>query len=370
MKVEIVIYIYGAVCASMIVFNIIYNILLRRREVLSDQRYGRIRVQLEEQFRRIRKQERIGENHLKFLRRKLRRVNILISYERALRVVTKKNPKEEVEAYFLQVEPVILYLAAVYSKREKMQAGYFAYFLSEYAVKKERPIDSMQKVLLVYASKDNLYCRVNALKALYHFGNAENVISALKIQDDGKIYINQKILTEGLLTFQGDHDALIHRLWEDFSSFSDHTKLAVLNYIRFKTGDYKEEFYEIMTNEKADKELRLSAVRYFGKYTYPPALDHLLEFVLDHDPSRWEYATVAVSSLGRYEGEKVIQALKDAIHSPNWYVRYGAAQALEAHHLQYSELFDIVNGSDRYAREMMTYRLESQAIQAAGGDGT
>lgn len=29
MKVEFMIYIYGAVCASMIVFNIVYNLLLK-----------------------------------------------------------------------------------------------------------------------------------------------------------------------------------------------------------------------------------------------------------------------------------------------------------------------------------------------------
>ena len=29
MRVEILIYLYGAVCASMIVFNVIYNLLLR-----------------------------------------------------------------------------------------------------------------------------------------------------------------------------------------------------------------------------------------------------------------------------------------------------------------------------------------------------
>ena len=32
MKVEFMIYIYGAVCASMIVFNIIYNLLLKGSE--------------------------------------------------------------------------------------------------------------------------------------------------------------------------------------------------------------------------------------------------------------------------------------------------------------------------------------------------
>lgn len=367
MRVEIVIYIYGAVCISMIVFNIAYNFLLKRTERLTDRRCEKIKKQLEWQFLRLEKGGDVEASHRKYLRQKLKRVNRLISYDNALREIIQTQSKMEIDKYFSQVEPEILYLAVLYSKREKMQAGYFAYFLSDYAVKKQRPMDSIQGVLLSYVKKENLYCRVNALKTLYRMGNAQNVVVALKAQDDNRIYINPKILTEGLLTFQGDHDDLIHRLWEEFSSFSNRTKLAVLNYIRFKTGNYKDEFFCIMTDEKMDKELRLSAIRYFGKYVYLPALEYLLGFVKDHDPSRWEYATVAVSSLGRYEGKDVIDALKEALHSPNWYIRYAAAQGLEEHHLDYSELFDIINGSDRYAREMMTYRLESKMIQEMGG---
>lgn len=107
------------------------------------------------------------------------------------------------------------------------------------------------------------------------------------------------------------------------------------------------------------------AIRYFGKYYYEPALKYILNFVSNNDASMWEYATVAFSSLEKYSGDDVIKALKKAIHSPNWYIHYQAAQSLDAQHLNYNALFDIINGSDRYAREMMTYRLESGKLQKA-----
>lgn len=36
MRAEVMIYIYGAVCVSMIVFNIVYNLLMKRSEPRMD----------------------------------------------------------------------------------------------------------------------------------------------------------------------------------------------------------------------------------------------------------------------------------------------------------------------------------------------
>lgn len=366
MKVESIIYIYGAVCVSMIVFNIIYNILLKQNESSLKKRCEKIGKQVDIQFNAIKTNGKIEQKHLRDMQHILSRINNLIAFEKVLKDAINNGNENEVNNYLSQMQPVILYLAMLYIHRENMQAGYFTYFLANYAAKKQMPIDSLQDILLSYVKKDNLYCRINALSALYHMGNIEHIITAIKAQDDGVIYINEKILTEGLLSFTGNHNKLISSLWENLNSFSEHTKLAVLNYIRFKTGDYKEEMLSIMLDDTAEKEIRLSAIRYFGKYYYEPALKYILNFVSNNDASMWEYATVAVSSLEKYSGDDVIKALKKAIHSPNWYIRYQAAQSLDAQHLNYNALFDIINGSDRYAREMMTYRLESGKLQKAG----
>ena len=103
-----------------------------------------------------------------------------------------------------------------------------------------------------------------------------------------------------------------------------------------------------------------------GRYRYAPALEPLLTFVRQKDPEQWEYVTVSASALSRYPGEATFSVLKEALHSANWYVRYAAAASLNALGAGYEDLLDIISGSDRYAREMVMYRLESRRMQKVG----
>ena len=43
--------------------------------------------------------------------------------------------------------------------------------------------------------------------------------------------------------------------------------------------------------------------------------------------------------------------------------RYNAAASLAAHGLSYEKLVDVVAGDDRYAREMLSYRMESKRLE-------
>ena len=60
-------------------------------------------------------------------------------------------------------------------------------------------------------------------------------------------------------------------------------------------------------------------------------------------------------------------ALIHAVHSANWYVRFNAANSLEALHLDYTDLIDVLSGSDRYAREMIMYRLDFERMKIEAG---
>ena len=62
----------------------------------------------------------------------------------------------------------------------------------------------------------------------------------------------------------------------------------------------------------------------------------------------------------------MVDALIQAMYSPNWYIRYNASSSLEAHGLSYEALFQILSGEDRYAREMLNYRLETRRLGGAG----
>lgn len=367
MRIEFMLYFYGAVCISMLAFNVAYAVLLRSGESRLTRRTRRLTAAVEEQLGRLDQGLPVDSRHLSALRRKLRRVNNLTAFDRTLRpLVLQRGDDPSLQAYLIQLQPCILYLALVYRKRETTQTAYFSYFLSRYMLQQHMPVQSLQDVLLSYMARENLYCRVNALQALCSFGNAQHVMEALHLQDRGSVFLHEKILTETLLTYTGDHGVLISMIWDALDTFSPHTQLALLNYIRFRSGSYPREMFALMEAPGQDKEVRLSAIRYFGRYHYAPALEPLLAFAADQDPSRWEYATVSASSLARYPGEQTVEALKQALHSGNWYIRCAAAASLEAQQVDYADLMDIVNGDDRYAREIMTYQRESHRIQKAG----
>jgi len=357
---------YGAVCLCMLVFNVVYNIVMKGNPKRMERRCRKLSTEVEQQIVRISRGQTADEAHMARLSKKLRRVNNLIALERVMTARTgDRSPAEETAAadYCRQLQPVILRLAEVYQKREPMQAAYFAYFLSKYPVEYNLSGGRIEEILVDYMEKDSLYCRINALQALYQEGSAESVADALVRLDRTGAFFHDKILTDGLLTFQGNHGELIELLWKRFDRFSDQTRLAVVNYIRFKSGDYCEPMLAIMTNRQAYKELRISAIRYFGKYPYKKALAHLLDFARDRDSSHWEYEAVSLSSLASYSGEEVVETLMDAMYSSNWYVRRNAAASLEAMSLEYTDLIRVVSGRDRYAREMMMYQLEERHLK-------
>lgn len=362
MRIETMIGIYGIVCASMIVFNIVYTLHLKGNAIRTQKRCKKLRQEIDPQFERLAQGAAIEQTHLKYLRRKLKKINQLVTYDQVFDEYALAKPDLTAE-YLYQIQPALLYLSIVYEAREDTQASYFAYLLSKHVTKQQTHADSMQKLLLDYVKKQNLYCRFNALQALFRLGNMDYIITAVRLQDDGAIFLHEKILTELFLSFPGDHHQLIAHLLDAWNSFSLHTQLSILNYIRFRSGDYREEMFALMQHSSANKELRLAAIRYLGKYPFDPALAPLSAFVQDKDPERWEYATVAASSLSGYPEELVIDTLKQALYSENWYIRSAAAQSLDDLKVDYRELVDVVIGNDRYAREMMTYHLESRMLQ-------
>lgn len=361
---EVLLYGYGMVCLAMLAFNIIYNISLKSRDRRLEHRSEMLARLVREQLDRLRDGQELSRGHMCYLGRKLSHVNNLIAFDRIVeeQLTGRERQEEAVTDYCRQLQPVILQLAMVYRDRENTQAAYFAYFLSRHRMNRFMSMDVLQDVMVDYMKKDSFYCKLNALNALYQFGHPENIVKAVALLDRSGGFFHEKVLTDGLLSYSGDQEELTSLLWKRYDRFGVRTKLAILNYVRFRSGDYCERFYQILTDPEEDKELRLSAIRYFGRHVYEPAKKNLLEFATDPDQTRWEYAAVSVTSLGAYGGKDVFDVLKDAMYSSNWYVRKNAAASLKRLGVNYSDMLEVMEGGDRYAREMMLYRLGVQRM--------
>ena len=107
MKVEFMIYIYGAVCASMIVFNIIYNLLLKGSESRMEKRSWKMRRKINAQISRLAAGRKVEEAHLQELRRKLSHINQLMAFHQVLQEDMEKKP-DLYREYRHQMRPVVI----------------------------------------------------------------------------------------------------------------------------------------------------------------------------------------------------------------------------------------------------------------------
>ena len=357
MKVEIMIYAYLAICFSMIVFNCVCIFVFRRRDKRISKRSENLEERVTRQIEELLDGGEVTDEHKKYLRKRLKKSGNLLAFDETLERLSVSNP-QGIRTYLTAIYPVFVYLATEYLKKEETLATFYLYILRKYQVLRDMPMGIMNEIVLELVRYPGIYCRENALQVIYSGGDADLVVAALKSLDDLRVYHHGKLIYDGLLTFTGDRRRLDEKLWEEYDGFSLDMKLNLLNYFRFSSDGHGDRMFCLLKNENENDEVRFSCIRYFGKYKYPMAYPLLLDLADSRKVSRWEYSAIASSALANYPDPQTTAVLKDNLHSTYWHIRFNAAQSLEQLGFDYSDMIDIFEGDDRYAREMLQYRLD------------
>ncbi len=360
MKIEILIYCYGAVCLSMIIFNFLCIFAFKGRENKALKTSRNFKKRIEKQLSLIQNGETLSENEYQYLIKKLDSVGNLLAFENSLDESLIEEP-QATEMYIKELHRVFLYLSSVYLKKEEMQSAYFLKFINKYKVSALKKYDALTGVIMEYFKKSSVYCALNAMDSMYISGDSENVLRGLKILNLKDTYFHSKLIVKGLCSFEGDKSKLESALIEEFGTFSIPFRVAIMDY--FSTvGGCDEFIFAFLKDESANNEIRYSAIRYFGKHYYEPAYEYLCAFASEKDIAVWVYTSLSVSALANYKNGRTIEILKSALSSANWYVRYNAAVSLEKLGVVYNDLADVINGNDRYAKEIITYQTEHKSL--------
>lgn len=359
MNVETLIYAYLAVCLAMIVFNCVCIFVFRQQNRLLKRRSNHLISEIEEQVRRMQQQQPIAQEHLQYLCRKLRRIRNLMALDETLDTLLVQAPQTTWK-YIENLRPVFSRVAQENHYRGPMQLAYFAYVVCKYRILSGNPIPSIVELMMQLLEEPSLYCRENALQVIYSTGDYDCVLRALRLVDDNAHFHHAKLLTDGLLTFTADHQRLAQMLWERFESFSVSMQVVILDYIRFSGTRLNDALLQLLSDEERDDELRFACIRYFWRCPDSRAYPILLTFLEHPGERRWEYAAISATALASYPDERTILALKRAMNHSSWYIRFNASKTLESFHLSYQELGDVLDGNDRYAREILQYRMDMQ----------
>lgn len=362
MKIETLIYIYMAICVSLIVFNCAYVFILRRNAKKLEKDTNEFDVIISEQLLRIDDGGHVSKNHTKLLCRKLKSTAKLTSFDKSIDSLYSRHP-DKTKKYLNEIYPVFMYLTTAYHRRDEIKSAYFPYIISKYEILKYKEISFIADFMFDLLRSDNVYCRENALKALYSTGNSDYVVEALKTIDKNKSFHHPKLVCDGLFLFGGDRQELCCKLWEAFESYSVPMQVNILNFMRFAGMKNDEKVYAILIDEKRNQELRFSAIRYFEKFASQSAEAALHELAENKQDLTWEYQAIASSALKSYPGAKTAEILQNNLSSSNWYVRLNSAVSCEKLGYSYTDLINVFDGHDRYAREMIRYRLDRREAE-------
>ena len=362
MNIETLLYVYLFICGSMIVFNVVTAIILKKKDKKAELASDRFHYQIINQINKVTIEGKIDESHKNYLVKKLVNIGNMIAFDKILERLFKENEAQVME-YLSQLGGVIVYLTIKYTHKDRIEAAYFPYIVKKYRLIENRPFQTVVSAMMALLDEPSIYCRENAMQALYTTGDADCVIEALKRLDGSDLFFHEKLLADGMLDFKGDHAKLCDKIIKNFHHFTTEMQVALLNFIRFDSGNYVQFAFELLQDESTDKEVRFACIRYLGRYRYDAAHDCLMQLADEGNGMEWEYSAIASSALAVYPGDDTVALLKRNLYSKNWYIRFNSSQSLERLGLTYLDLIDIMEGNDRYAAEILRYRFDIERIR-------
>lgn len=354
LQVNLLIYVYMALCVCLLIFNLIYigrGKIGQKREPRKIQKY-------QEKLRQVLldgKGAAVSEREKEKWMRTLASCSRLILFEQAIEGLQSEEPKLPVQEWMWNNRDIFWHLGSVYLEKKGMEPAFLAYIAEQYHLcgKEEKDPIALQMEQLVMSH--SIYCRENALYALYSSGQVYHVARAYRILSRAGIMHSSKMVTDGLLAFRGDCEELAEELWKCWDVFSAYYQTCFVNFMRMIDGDFSKEVLEVLTDEENDSELHFAAIRYFRKHSYSKAYKKLCTFVEQWESEDWEYAAISALSLEAYPGERTIEVLAKGCESRSWYVRYNSALSLAKITDAEQKRDLLAKEKDPYASAMMKY---------------
>lgn len=352
------IYIYLAICFLLLGYNAVYSLSDERNLRIKKKRVGKWFQFLQRDFKR----EKEGVPSLlslKKYRKKLENINELIAFENAVEAYKMEEPSNTFHQYMLKHRGIFQDLSLKYRKKDSMTKAYYAYCMEVFRPCDEKEYDLLLEILLTYLNGSTIYCRENVLKALYSFGNVQAVVNAFQYLNDFHYFHHNKLLSDGLMSFQGDQHQLAIELWNNHASWDENIVVSIIQFISSFDQSFRKEFYECLKEDTLHPEIHFALIRYFRKHYYAPVKSLLLKLIKENKTKNINYLVVAIATLEVYPSKETYQVIKEELKNPNWYVRRNAASALIKLNISEEEIEEILRGEDRYASEMLTYMLNN-----------
>ncbi|MCL2865384.1 MAG: HEAT repeat domain-containing protein [Lachnospiraceae bacterium] len=358
LRVYVLIGLFIMVCISLMIFNFVIIRYSRGKNTVSKGKVKRWKAVLRNQTTMIHGVEASVSKHEKLLLKKLPNAENLLVYSQALQYLKNDFP-EAYDDYVHKRHATFQKLARIYSRKPRIERTCYADFVYTFPQVAGDTYGQLVEILISYMDDSSIYCRANVLSALCSIGSVQGVVNALRIMNEQSLFMHKNLLTRELLRFKGDKEVLARYLWNERRQWHDNILVPVIQFItQFTECQYREVLFPVLQDASVSAEVRNAIIRYYGKHKYEPVRPILIDFIVN--PPDINLAIRAAIALSLYPAADTVTALKNALLSPNWHVRYNASSTL-VEWGEKADLLEVLQSESIYKKEIVEYMLDLES---------
>lgn len=345
-------FIYIILCS--VVYMLGKEILEKRNKKKIEKLKATFGVEIQEHIETLKLNKKLSKIDINYIKSKIYRKNYFAAFNE---ILIQSNKYEEnrkyIKEYVLYFEEDILKIVKRYKKKDDTRRTFIVNLLGEYKLNSYE----LNQFLFNCLNTKSIYLRVETLKSFSKIGNITNFLKALEFISEEKQYVNSKLLIDVLDNFNGDFETLEKKLLSKFDTFNDNIQKNIIEHLRNRNVEFaKYKIIDILKDENLDKEVRISAIKYFSKIYYKDAKVEIKKLL---NYKEWEYRAISASTLGKYKEKDVIEALLVSITDDNWYVKYNSVISL----LSFNEaniIERVIEKNDKYSIDILFYAMLNQ----------
>lgn len=207
------------------------------------------------------------------------------------------------------------------------------------------------KLLLNLIDIEYVEIKYNVLMALAKIGDEEAFIEAFK-RLSNTIPLSERSLVEIADSFEGNKIYVYRNLIYVDDEFI--SSIFIKSAGNYKDTILADEIALFLANE--NKEKKIAAMKALGNMGDIRYVEPIIALLSDE---AWEVRAIAAKVLGQLQSNEALIPLVKALSDKEWYVRYNAANSLIAIEGGIEMVYDILDGEDRFAKDIIVAVLET-----------
>ncbi|WP_195988535.1 HEAT repeat domain-containing protein [Clostridium sp. D53t1_180928_C8] len=348
------IYIILSFFIYIILSAIVYMIIIDKIDIIYNKKVKKLDTTFKkvvlQQLNCIKEDKGISKIDIQYVLNKLKKKHYINSFINAITEFNKDRENHNfTRIYSSNFEDFIEAFLKKNKKKDETIKAFCAVVLGEFKLSNYE----VNTFLIECLNTNSIYLRVASLEAISKIGNEKNFIQAIKYISDKNYYIHNKVFIDILNQFEGNTYLLNKELLNNFNVFNNNLKKNIIEHYKNNKVEFvKENLIDILKGKNAEKEIRISIIKYFSSVIHKYAQDVIIEILRRGD---WEYRAVCATALASYKNEDSVNALLVSVTDKNWYVRYNSAISL----LQFGDdVIDLVFlKEDKYSRDIIFYAM-------------